>query len=76
MTRAEKYIEAVNAEREAWGRLKSRLPGSPHYDQGVWAAWQVAISDVSKLIDVRRAGTGSMIRPAGRQWAPKDTPTP
>jgi hypothetical protein len=66
MSRAEQYMNAMNTEREAWDRLKSRLPGSPNYDQAAWTAWQAAISSVAQLIDVRRnaLGPASMRGPA------------
>lgn len=35
---------AAQAEREAWAKVKDRLPGTPHFDAAAWEAWRAAVS--------------------------------
>jgi len=30
-------------EREAWEKVKDKLPGSPKYDEGLWDKWRAAV---------------------------------
>jgi hypothetical protein len=53
MTPAEQYTETLEMERQAWDRLRSRLPGSPNFDKEVWVAWQATITGVARQIKPR-----------------------
>jgi hypothetical protein len=43
---------AIAAERAAWDKVKSGLPGTPRFQAELWAAWQAA---VQRCVDIRRA---------------------
>jgi hypothetical protein len=39
----EELAAAIAAERAAWNRVKDKMPGTPEYNEPMWAAWQQAV---------------------------------
>jgi hypothetical protein len=40
----EELAAAIAAERDAWARVKDKLPGSPGYDAALWEHWRETVS--------------------------------
>jgi hypothetical protein len=39
----EELAAAIAAEHAAWNQVKDKLPGSPAYEEALWASWQTAV---------------------------------
>jgi hypothetical protein len=52
----EELAAAIAAERAAWSRVKDNLPGTPEYNEALWASWQ---ESVQRCRDARQAVDGA-----------------
>ena len=48
----EELAAAIAAEREAWNRVKDKMPGTPDYNEVLWTSWQAL---VQRCRDARQA---------------------
>jgi hypothetical protein len=40
------YLDAIEAERQAWTALGKRLPGQPGFSPSQWNAWVEAVAEL------------------------------
>jgi hypothetical protein len=47
----EEWQAACRVEREAWGNVTGKLPGSPGHDHDAWIHWQEALQRSTDALD-------------------------